>query len=173
MGKNIVEKIFEAHLAYGELKAGSPVGLKVDQVYTQDATGTMAWLQFEAMGLDRVKVPLAVSYVDHNMVQSNFMNPDDHIFLQTAAARFGAYFSKPGNGISHQVHLERFASPGKVTLGTDSHTPTGGGMGMIAIGVGGVVAATVMAGAPFELTMPGGVLVRLTGKMGRPWLTAV
>ena len=112
MAKNIVEKIFEAHLAYGELKAGSPVGLKIDQVYTQDATGTMAWLQFEAMGLDRVKVPLAVSYIDHNMVQSNFMNPDDHKFLQTVAAKYGAYFSRPGNGICHQVHLEQFAAPG-------------------------------------------------------------
>jgi aconitate hydratase len=154
MGKNIVEKIFEAHRLCGELKAGKPIGLKVDQVYTQDATGTMAWLQFEAIGIDSVRVPLAVSYVDHNMLQSNYMNPDDHLFLQTAAARYGAYFSRPGNGISHQVHLERFAAPGKIALGTDSHTPTGGGMGMIAIGVGGLDAATVMAGSPFELIMP-------------------
>ncbi|MFH1703107.1 MAG: aconitase family protein, partial [Nitrospirota bacterium] len=112
MGKNIVEKIFEAHRVYGEIEPGKPVGLRIDQVYTQDATGTMAWLQFEAIGVDEVKVPLAVSYVDHNMIQSNFMNPDDHLFLQTIATRYGAYFSKPGNGISHQVHLERFASPG-------------------------------------------------------------
>jgi len=147
--------------------------LRIDQVYTQDATGTMAWLQFEAIGVDEVKVPLAVSYVDHNMIQSNFMNPDDHLFLQTAAARYGAYFSKPGNGISHQVHLERFASPGKVALGTDSHTPTGGGMGMIAIGVGGLDAATVMAGAPFELNMPKVSLINLIGKMNRPWITAM
>jgi aconitate hydratase len=173
MGKNIVEKIFEAHLAYGEVKAGSPVGLKVDQVYTQDATGTMAWLQFEAMGLDRVKVPLAVSYIDHNMIQSDYMNPDDHIFLQTVAARYGAYFSKPGNGICHQVHLEQFASPGKIALGTDSHTPTGGGIGMIAIGVGGLDAATVMGGSPFELTMPKVVRINLTGKLRRPWVTAM
>lgn len=173
MGKNIVEKIFEAHLAYGELKAGSPVGLKVDQVYTQDATGTMAWLQFEAMGLDRVKVPLAVSYIDHNMVQSNFMNPDDHKFLQTVAAKYGAYFSRPGNGICHQVHLEQFAAPGKIALGTDSHTPTGGGMGMIAIGVGGLDAATVMGGSPFELNMPQVVKINLTGKLQRPWVTAM
>jgi len=173
MGKNIVEKIFEAHFAYGELKAGSPVGLKVDQVYTQDATGTMAWLQFEAMGLDRVKVPLAVSYIDHNMVQSNFMNPDDHKFLQTVAAKYGAYFSRPGNGICHQVHLEQFAAPGKIALGTDSHTPTGGGMGMIAIGVGGLDAATVMGGSPFELNMPQVVKINLKGKLQRPWVTAM
>jgi aconitate hydratase len=173
VGKNIVEKIFEAHRVYGELKAGKPVGLKVDQVYTQDATGTMAWLQFEAIGIDSVRVPLAVSYVDHNMLQSNYMNPDDHLFLQTAAARYGAYFSRPGNGISHQVHLERFAAPGKIALGTDSHTPTGGGMGMIAIGVGGLDAAAVMAGSPFELIMPQVALVKLVGKLARPWVTAM
>ncbi|MDA8082753.1 MAG: aconitate hydratase [Nitrospiraceae bacterium] len=173
MGKNIVEKIFEAHLVSGELKAGSPVGLKVDQVYTQDATGTMAWLQFEAMGLDRVKVPLAVSYIDHNMVQSDFMNPDDHLFLQTVAAKYGAYFSRPGNGICHQVHLEQFAAPGRIALGTDSHTPTGGGIGMIAIGVGGLDAATVMGGSPFEVNMPQVVKINLTGKLPRPYVTAM
>ncbi len=173
MGKNIVEKIFESKKVHGELKPDSLIGLKVDQVYTQDATGTMTWLEFEAIGIDRVKVPLAVSYVDHNMLQSNFMNADDHVFLQTSAAKFGAYFSKPGNGICHQVHLERFAAPGKIALGTDSHTPTGGGMGMIAIGVGGLEAATVMAGAPFELNMPRVVLVRLSGKLNRPWVTAM
>ena len=173
MGKNIVEKIFEAHKVYGVLKPDTPVGLRVDQVYTQDATGTMTWLQFEAIGIDRVKVPLAVSYVDHNMIQSNYMNPDDHLFLQTVAARYGAYFSRPGNGICHQIHLERFAAPGRIALGTDSHTPTGGGMGMIAIGVGGLDAATVMAGEPFELNMPKVVLVKLTGKLNRPWVTAM
>lgn len=173
MGKNIVEKIFGAHKVYGNLKTDTPVGLKVDQVYTQDATGTMAWLQFEAIGIDSVKVPLAVSYIDHNMVQSNYMNPDDHLFLQTVAAKYGAHFSRPGNGISHQIHLERFAAPGKIALGTDSHTPTGGGMGMTAIGVGGLDAATVMAGAPFELNMPRVVLVKLTGKLNRPWVTAM
>ncbi|BCB95404.1 aconitate hydratase [Dissulfurispira thermophila] len=173
MGKNIVQKIFEAHKISGEIKEGSLVGLKVDQVYTQDATGTMAWLEFEAIGIDRVKVPLAVSYVDHNMLQSNFMNADDHLFLQTAAQRFGAYFSKPGNGICHQVHLERFALPGKIALGTDSHTPTGGGMGMIAIGVGGLEAATVMAGAAFEINMPKVVRINLRGRLQRPWVTAM
>ncbi len=173
MAKNIVQKIFEAHKVHGDTAPGSPIGLHVDQVYTQDATGTMAWLEFEAIGIDRVKVPLAVSYVDHNMLQSNFMNADDHQFLQTAAAKFGAYFSKPGNGICHQVHLERFAAPGKIALGTDSHTPTGGGMGMIAIGVGGLEAATVMAGAPLEITMPKVVQVKLKGKLQRPWVTAM
>ena len=173
MGKNIVEKIFETHRVYGDLKIGTPVGLKVDQVYTQDATGTMTWLQFEAIGIDRVRVPLAVSYVDHNMIQSNYMNADDHLFLQTIAARYGAYFSRPGNGISHQIHLERFAAPGKIAIGTDSHTPTGGGMGMIAIGVGGLDAATVMAGVPFELNMPQVMFVKLTGKLNRPWVTAM
>jgi len=173
VGKNIVEKIFEAHKAYGELKTGSPVGLSVDQVYTQDATGTMTWLQFEAIGLDRVKIPLAVSYIDHNMLQTDYMNPDDHKFLQTAAAKYGAYFSRPGNGICHQVHLEQFAAPGKIALGADSHTPTGGGMGMIAIGVGGLDAATVMAGAPFELTMPQVVKINLAGKLNRPWVSAM
>lgn len=173
MGKNIVEKIFEAHRVYGKPIRGKQIGLRVDQVYTQDATGTMAWLEFEALGIERVKVPLAVSYVDHNMLQSNYMNADDHLFLQTAAARFGAYFSKPGNGICHQVHLERFAAPGRIALGTDSHTPTGGGIGMISIGVGGLEAATVMAGEPFEITMPEVVLVKLVGKLRRPWVTAM
>ncbi len=173
MGKNIAEKIFETHRVYGNIKTDTPIGLSIDQVYTQDATGTMTWLQFEAIGVDRIQVPLAVSYVDHNMIQTNYMNPDDHLFLQTAAARYGAHFSRPGNGISHQVHLERFAAPGKIALGTDSHTPTGGGMGMIAIGVGGLDAATVMAGAPFELTMPKVILMRLKGRLSRPWVTAM
>ncbi len=173
MGKNIVQKIFEAHKVSGDIKEGSLIGLKVDQVYTQDATGTMTWLEFEAIGIGRVKVPLVVSYVDHSMLQSNFMNADDHLFLQTAAAKFGAYFSRPGNGICHQVHFERFAAPGKIALGTDSHTPTGGGIGMIAIGVGGLEAATVMAGAAFEINMPKVVKVNLTGRLQRPWVTAM
>ena len=173
MGKNIVQKIFEEHKVSGDITEGSLIGLKVDQVYTQDATGTMAWLEFEAIGIGRVKVPLAVSYVDHNMLQSNFMNADDHLFLQTAAAKFGAYFSKPGNGICHQVHLERFAAPGRIALGTDSHTPTGGGMGMIAVGVGGLEAATVMAGAAFEINMQKVVKINLTGRLQRPWVTAM
>jgi len=173
MGKNIVEKIFEAHRVYGEARPGSVIGLRVDHVYTQDATGTMAWLEFEAIGVDSVKVPLAVSYVDHNMLQSDFMNADDHAFLETIARRCGAYFSRPGNGISHQVHLERFSAPGKIALGTDSHTPTGGGAGMLAIGIGGLDAAAVMAGAAFELKVPEVMNIRLTGKLRRPWVTAM
>ncbi|MDA8173539.1 MAG: aconitate hydratase [Nitrospiraceae bacterium] len=173
MGKNIVEKIIEAHLASGQAQAGQRIGIKADQVYTQDATGTMAWLQFEAIGVSRVKVPLAVSYVDHNMLQSDFMNADDHEFLRTSASKFGAWFSRPGNGISHQIHLERFSAPGKIALGTDSHTPTGGGIGMIAIGVGGLDAAAMMAGAPFELKMPDVVRVNLKGKLRRPWVASM
>lgn len=173
MAKNVTEKILDAHKAYGELKAGATIGVKIDEVYTQDATGTMAWLQFEAIGVDKVKVPLAVSYVDHNTLQTDFMNADDHVFLETVAGRFGAYFSRPGNGISHQINLERFAKPGMIALGTDSHTPTNGGMAMLAIGVGGLDAATVMAGAPFELKMPAVVEVHLTGKLRRPWVTGM
>uniref|UniRef100_A0A7C4AJF8 Aconitate hydratase A n=1 Tax=Thermodesulfovibrio aggregans TaxID=86166 RepID=A0A7C4AJF8_9BACT len=173
MDKNIVEKILESHLVEGRLKEGELISVRVDHVYTQDATGTMTWLEFEAIGLDHVKIPLAVSYVDHNMLQSNFMNADDHLFLRTAAARFGAYFSRPGNGICHQVHLERFAVPGLIALGTDSHTPTGGGIGMLSIGVGGLEAASVMAGMPFEFTMPKVVLINLTGKLRRPYVTAM
>ncbi len=173
MGKNLIEKILESHLSYGELKTGNTIGVNVDQVYTQDATGTMTWLEFEAIGIDKVKVPLAVSYIDHNMLQSNFMNADDHIFLQTAAERFGAFFSKPGNGICHQIHLERFAAPGKIALGTDSHTPTGGGIGTLSIGVGGLEAATVMAGLPFEVVVPEVLHVRLKGALKRPYVTAM
>lgn len=173
MGKNIVEKILESHLAYGDMAEGKPIGFKIDEVYTQDATGTMAWLQFEAIGVERVKIPLAVSYVDHNTLQSDYMNADDHAFLESVAAKFGAWFSRPGNGISHQINLERFAIPGNIALGTDSHTPTNGGMGMLAIGVGGLDAAVVMAGAPFELKMPAIVKVNLTGELRRPWVTAM
>lgn len=170
---NLTQKILRSHLKNGQLKEGTSIELNIDEVYTQDATGTMAWLQFEAIGIDRVKVPLAVSYVDHNMIQSDFMNPDDHQFLQSSAARFGAWFSRPGNGICHQVNLERFAIPGNIVLGADSHTPTNGGIGMIAFGVGGLDAATVMAGAPFEITMPKIIGVKLSGALKKPWLTAM
>jgi aconitate hydratase len=173
MGRNILQKILQSHLLYGTVEEGQAVGLRVQQVYTQDATGTMCWLQFEALGLERVRVPLVVSYVDHNMLQANFMNADDHEFLRTAAARWGAWFSPPGAGISHQVHLERFAAPGLIALGTDSHTPTGGGMGMLAIGVGGLEAATVMAGAAFELRVPQVLRVWLEGSLRRPWVGAM
>jgi aconitate hydratase len=173
MGKNLVEKILGEHLAAGEMKAGNDIAVKVDQVITQDATGTMAWLQFEAIGIDRVQVETAVSYVDHNMLQVTFRNADDHRYLQTVAKKKGAFFSRPGNGICHQVHLERFAKPGAIQLGTDSHTPTAGGMGAIAIGVGGLDAATVLAGAPFELKYPKVLKVNLTGDLRRPWVTSM
>lgn len=173
MGRNVVQKILQTHFISGNLVQDEPISIKVDQVLTQDATGTMAYLQFEAMGIPKIKTELAVSYIDHNMLQTNFRNPDDHVFLQTAAAKYGAYFSRPGNGICHQVHLERFGIPGKVLLGSDSHTPTGGGLGMVAIGVGGIDIATAMAGSPFELKMPRVVRVNLTGTLNRPWVASM
>lgn len=171
MGLPLAKKILQSHLAEGKMEPGEEIGIKVDQVLTQDATGTMAFLQFEAIGLDRIKVPLAVSYVDHNMLQTDFMNPDDHKYLETVAAKYGAYFSKPGNGICHQVHLERFSQPGKILIGSDSHTPTSGGAGMLAIGVGGLSIATVMGGEPCYVAMPEIVGVKLTGRL-KPWVTA-
>jgi len=173
MGQNVVQKILQTHLVSGKLIPEEPISIKVDQVLTQDATGTMAYLQFEAMGIPEIKTELAVSYVDHNMLQTNFRNPDDHIYLHTAAAKYGAYFSRPGNGICHQVHLERFGIPGKILLGSDSHTPTGGGLGMISIGVGGIDIATTMAGSPFELKMPEVIRVYVTGKLNRPWVASM
>src|SRR3989338_1724481 len=161
---NLVEKIFKTHLVSGELKAGTEIGLSVDQTLTQDATGTMAYLQFEAMGIPRVRTKISVSYVDHNTLQTSIENADDHLYLQTVAARYGIYYSRPGNGICHQVHRERFAVPGQIMLGSDSHTPTCGGVGMIAIGAGGLDVAMAMAGAPFYTTMPKVVLVKLVGK---------
>jgi aconitate hydratase len=170
MGLSLTHKILKEHLVSGRMKAGEEIAIKVDQCLTQDATGTMAYLQFEAMGIERVKC-LAVSYIDHNMLQTGFENPDDHRYLQSAAARFGAYFSKPGNGICHQVHLERFAAPGATLLGSDSHTPTSGGMGEIAIGAGGLDVAVAMGGGPYYMSMPAVVGVRLTGAL-RPWVSA-
>jgi len=165
MGLSLFQKIIRDHLVQGEPVAGSPIAIRVDQTLTQDATGTMAYLQFEAMGLDRVRTELSVSYVDHNTIQTGYENADDHRFLQSVAAKFGVYFSRPGNGICHQVHLERFGIPGKTLLGSDSHTPTGGGLGMVAIGVGGLDVALAMAGEPFHFTMPKVVNVRLKGKL--------
>jgi aconitate hydratase len=171
MSLNITQKIIKNHLTEGEMKAKSPIRIKMDQTLTQDATGTMAYLQFEALGVKRVKTELSVSYVDHNTTQMDFKNPDDHIFLQTIAAKYGIVFSRPGNGICHQVHLERFGKPGKTLLGSDSHTPTGGGLGMLAIGAGGLDVAMAMAGESFSLKMPMVVKVHLTGKL-QPWVTA-
>lgn len=171
MGQNIVQKIISSHLVSGRMNAGEEIAIKIDQTLTQDATGTMAYLQFEAMGIPKVKTELSVSYVDHNTLQTGFENADDHRFLQTIASKHGVYFSKPGNGICHQVHLERFGMPGKTLLGSDSHTPTGGGIGMIAMGAGGLDVAVAMGGGPFYLTMPKVILVRLKGKL-KPWVSA-
>ena len=171
MGLNVTQKIIKKHLVEGRMRAGSTIALRIDQTLTQDATGTMAYLQFEAMGIPRVKTELSVSYVDHNTLQTGFENADDHRYLQTVAAKHGIYFSRPGNGICHQVHLERFGIPGKTLLGSDSHTPTGGGIGMMAMGAGGLDVALAMAGQPFRITMPKVVEVRLTGEL-RPWVSA-
>jgi aconitate hydratase len=171
MGMNVVQKILKDHLVSGELIPGQEISIRIDQTLTQDATGTMAYLQFEAMGLDRVRNELAVSYVDHNTIQVGFENADDHQYLQSVAAKYGIIYSKPGNGICHQLHLERFGAPGKTLLGSDSHTPTGGGVGMIAIGAGGIDVAVAMGGGPFFLTAPKVVKINLIGKL-RPWVTA-
>jgi len=167
----VAYKILESHLVSGKLIPGEEIAIKIDQTLTQDATGTMAYLQFEAMGVDRVKTELSVSYIDHNMLQTDYKNPDDHKYLMSVAKRYGIWLSKPGNGICHQVHLERFAKPGKTLLGSDSHTPTSGGMGMIAIGAGGLDVASAMAGEPFYLKMPKIVGVHLKGKLP-DWVTA-
>ncbi len=165
MGKTLTEKILEQHLLEGKLEKETDISIRIDQTLTQDATGTMAYLQFEAMGVPRVQSELSVSYVDHNTLQTDFKNPDDHRYLQSIAAKYGLYYSRPGNGICHQLHLERFARPGKTLLGSDSHTPTGGGVGMIAIGAGGLDVAAAMAGEPFHLKMPNIVNVYLSGKL--------
>ncbi len=171
MPKNLTHKILAEHRVEGRIVTGETLGLKVDQTLTQDATGTLAYLQFEAMGADRVRTELSVSYVDHNTLQGGFKNPDDHRYLRSVAARYGIVFSRPGNGICHQVHLERFGKPGKTLLGSDSHTSTAGGLGMIAVGVGGQDVACAMAGQPFYMTVPEVVKVELCGKL-QPWVTA-
>ena len=171
MGLNLTQKIIKAHLVEGDLRAGKQVAIRIDQTLTQDATGTMAYLQFEAMGVPRVKTKLSVSYIDHNTLQTDFRNADDHVYLQTVAAKYGIYFSRPGNGICHQVHLERFGAPGQTLLGSDSHTPTQGGLGMMAIGAGGLDVALAMAGQPFYMNMPSVLNVNLKGKL-RPWVSA-
>src|SRR5918992_3061938 len=171
MAQNIVEKVLEPHLVEGALEPGEVIAYRIDQVLLQDATGTMAWMEFEQLDKDRVRVPLVVQYVDHNMIQLDHKNPDDHFFLQTCALRYGAVFSRPGNGISHYVHLERFDVPGQTMVGSDSHTTTGGAMGMFALGIGGMDAAVVMAGHPFELTYPRIVRVVLENQLS-PWVSA-
>jgi aconitate hydratase len=171
MGKSLTQKILENHLEVGEYVPGKEIGIKIDQTLTQDATGTMAYLQFEAMGLRQVKTELSVSYVDHNTIQVGFENADDHKYLQTVAAKYGIVYSRAGNGICHQVHLERFGKPGKTLLGSDSHTPTGGGVGMIAIGAGGLDVAVAMGGGEFYLTCPRVYKINLTGRL-QPWVSA-
>ena len=171
MGMTIAEKIIAAHKLSGDMTPGSPVALRIDQTLTQDATGTMAYLELETMGIDRVKTELSVAYVDHNTLQSGFENADDHRYLQTVAAKYGVYFSRPGNGICHQVHLERFGKPGKTLIGSDSHTPTGGGIGMLAFGAGGLDVAVAMGGGAYYINMPKMFKVELTGKLN-PYVTA-
>lgn len=171
MPSNLAQKIISEHLAEGKMIPGEEIGIRIDQTLTQDATGTMAYLQFEAMEVPRVKTKLSVSYVDHNTLQTGFENADDHRYLQSVAAKHGIYFSRPGNGICHQINVERFGVPGRTLLGSDSHTPTGGGIGMLAIGAGGLDVAVAMAGQPFYLKMPKIVRVNLTGQL-QPWVSA-
>lgn len=171
MGYGVAKKIIAEHLVEGEMVPGREIGIWIDQTLTQDATGTMAFLQFEALGVPRVRTKRSVSYIDHNTLQTGFENADDHAYLQSVAARYGVYFSRPGNGICHQVHLERFDVPGETLLGSDSHTPTAGGLAMLAIGAGGLDVAAAMAGEPFYLPMPSVTLIRLTGSL-RPWVSA-
>lgn len=171
MGMNLTQKIIKDHLLEGEMVAGNEIGIRIDQTLTQDSTGTMAYLQLEAMEIDKVKTKRSVAYIDHNMLQQGFENADDHKYIQTVAHKHGVYFSRPGNGICHQVHLERFGVPGETLLGSDSHTPTGGGIGMLAIGAGGLDVAVAMGGGTYYITMPKVVNVKLTGKL-RPFVTA-
>lgn len=171
MGLTIAQKIIKNHIVDGEMKVGHDIGLRIDQTLTQDATGTMAYLEFEAIGVPRVKTEKSVAYIDHNTLQTGFENADDHRFIQSVCKKHGIYFSRPGNGICHQVHLERFGKPGKTLIGSDSHTPTGGGIGMLAIGAGGLDVAVAMGGGAYYITMPKMVKVNLTGKL-RPWVSA-
>ena len=171
MGLTLAQKIIKAHLLSGDMTVGTDVGLKIDQTLTQDATGTMAYLEFEAMGVPRVKTEKSVAYIDHNTLQTGFENADDHRFIQSVAKKHGIWFSRPGNGICHQVHLERFGKPGKTLIGSDSHTPTGGGIGMLAMGAGGLDVAVAMGGGAYYISMPKMVRINLTGKL-RPWVSA-
>ncbi len=171
MGLTLTEKILSSHLVEGEMVKGQEIGIRIDQTLTQDATGTMAYLEFEAMGVPRVKTEKSVAYIDHNTLQSGFENADDHRFIGSVCKKHGIYFSRPGNGICHQVHLERFGIPGKTLIGSDSHTPTGGGIGMIAIGAGGMDVAVAMGGGTYYITCPKVVKVELTGKLS-PWVAA-
>ena len=171
MGLTLTEKILRAHIVDGEFKKGAEIGLKIDQTLTQDATGTMAYIEFEAIGIPRVRTERSVAYIDHNTLQNGFENADDHRFIGSVAKKHGIYFSRPGNGICHQVHLERFGVPGKTLIGSDSHTPTGGGLGMLAMGAGGLDVAVAMGGGAYYITYPKIVKIELVGKL-RPWVSA-
>lgn len=171
VGLNLTQKIIKAHLVDGVMEPGAEIGIRIDQTLTQDSTGTMAYLQLEAMGIERVKTKLSAAYIDHNMLQQGFENADDHKYIQTIASKYGIYFSRPGNGICHQVHLERFGVPGQSLLGSDSHTPTNGGIGMLAIGAGGLDVAVAMAGEPYYIIMPQVINVKLVGRL-RPFVSA-
>lgn len=171
MGLTLAQKLIKSHLVEGEMIPGQEIGLKIDQTLTQDATGTMAYLEFEAMGVDRVKTERSVAYIDHNTLQTGFENADDHRYIQTVTKKHGVYFSRPGNGICHQVHLERFGIPGKTLIGSDSHTPTGGGIGMLAMGAGGMDVAVAMGGGTYYIPMPTMTRINLTGYL-KPWVSA-
>ena len=171
MGMNLTQKIIASHLVGGSMEPGQEAALRIDQTLTQDATGTMAYLEFESMGIPRVRTERSVAYVDHNTLQSGFENADDHRYIQSVAYKHGIWFSRPGNGICHQVHLERFGVPGKTLIGSDSHTPTAGGLGMLAFGAGGMDVAVAMGGGAYYISMPRVIRVELTGRL-RPFVTA-
>jgi aconitate hydratase len=163
MKQNVSQKLIASHLLEGEMTPGSEIGIRIDQTLSQDATGTMVMLAFEALGIPRVKAELAVQYIDHNLIQADFKNPDDHLFLRSACRKYGVWYSRPGNGVSHPVHMERFGIPGKTLVGADSHTPAAGSLGMLALGAGGLEVALAMAGEPLYLTMPKIWGVKLSG----------
>src|SRR5690606_22721924 len=171
MGQNVTQKLIESHLVDGEMRPGAEIALSIDQTLTQDATGTMVMLEFEAMNVPRVRTELSAQYVDHNLLQTDFRNPDDHLFLRSACKKFGVWYSRPGNGVSHPVHQERFGRPGKTLLGSDSHTPAAGAIGMLAMGAGGLEVALAMAGKPYHIQMPEVWGVRLTGQLP-DWVSA-
>src|SRR3954463_14843354 len=172
MAENLTRQILREHLVDGELSPGKPISLRIDQTLLQDATGTMSLMQYEQLEVPRVKVDRAVQYVDHNVIQLDFKNPDDHRMLQALARKYGLHYSRPGNGICHYVHIERFAKPGQILVGADSHTPTSGALGMIAIGAGGLDVAVAMGGYPYEIACPAIVEVHLAGALARPWVQA-
>ena len=171
MAKNVTQKLIESHLIEGRMRPGEEIGLKIDQTLTQDATGTLVMLEFEALGIPRIRTELSAQYVDHNLLQEDFKNPDDHLFLRSACQRFGLWYSRPGNGVSHPVHMERFGVPGKTLLGSDSHTCAAGSLGMLAIGAGGLEVAMAMAGEPFYVKMPKIWGVKLVGELP-DWVSA-